>query len=175
MKYVVLLRGINVGGNRRVPMAQFRQLLEGMGFTDVKTYINSGNAIFSADHRPKASDIQDRLCQTFGFDVDTLVFSAPEIIAIAEAIPAAWQNDYHERKSDVLYLFDDVNTPDIVRQIAFKPDIEMYSYVDRAVICTILRKDQTRSSILKLIGTDLYKRMTIRNVTTARKLAELVR
>ncbi|MNT71868.1 hypothetical protein D3C72_2104060 [compost metagenome] len=50
MKYVALLRGVNVGGSHRVPKAEFRSVLEGLGFQDVEIYINSGNAIFTSDH-----------------------------------------------------------------------------------------------------------------------------
>ncbi len=47
-RYVALLRGVNVGGNKKVPMADLRELLVGLGYTDVRTHLNSGNAVFSS-------------------------------------------------------------------------------------------------------------------------------
>lgn len=173
-KYVALLRGINAGGNRKVEMARLRQLFEGLGFKNVKTYINSGNVIFDAEMEPSSEQIQQTIEETFGFDVPTLVLPGDDVVRIAKAIPADWTNDYDMIKSDVLYLFEQIDAPDILEKIGVKPEIEQFIYVKGAAICTISRKNAPKGSLQKLISTDLYKNMTVRNVTTARKLAELV-
>lgn len=170
--YVALLRGINVGGSRRVPMATLRELFSDMGFSDIVTYINSGNIIFSSPKKPDAASIQMALEKHFGFDLDVLVLSAEQVTAIAEAIPAQWQNN-KEQKSDVIYLFSDVDSPDIIENIRYRPEFETIHYVPGALITNVTRENQPKSSLVKLIGTPLYRRMTIRNVITARKLAEL--
>jgi uncharacterized protein (DUF1697 family) len=179
MKYVALVRGINVGGNHRVPKTEFQAVLEGLGFRDVVIYINSGNAVFASDTQPKAADVQAALEKHFGFDIPTLILSADKVKAIAAAIPPEWTNDAPKpdksgQKSDVLYLFDDVNAPDIIEKLGHRPEVETMIYVDGAVLANISRKDQSRYSLLRLMGTPLYRRMTIRNITTAKKLAELV-
>lgn len=56
-RYVALLRGVNVGGKNRVPKAEFRTVLESLGFSDVVIYINSGNAVFSSDTLPDTSAV----------------------------------------------------------------------------------------------------------------------
>jgi len=179
MKYVALVRGINVGGNHRVPKQEFKHVLESLGFSDVLIYLNSGNAIFSSAHQPSASDVQSALEKHFGFTIPTLVLSASKIKAIAAAIPANWTNDKpvpdkSGQKSDVLYLFDEVNTPDILEKLGHKPEIETMLYVDGAVIANVTRLNQSRGSLQKLIGTKLYSSVTVRNINTAKKLAELV-
>jgi len=179
MKYVALVRGINVGGNHRVPKVEFQAVLEGLGFHDVVIYINSGNAVFASGTQPKAADVQAALEKHFGFDIPTLLLSADKIKVIAAAIPPEWTNDAPKpdksgQKSDVLYLFDDVNAPDIIEKLGHRPEVETMIYVDGAVLANISRKDQSRYSLLRLMGTSLYKRITIRNITTAKKLAELV-
>lgn len=180
-KYVVLLRGINVGGNNRVPRAEFKEVLEGLGFQSVVTYINSGNAVFSSNTEPEASNIQAAMEKHFGFAIPTLVLSAKKIQTIAAAIPSDWTNDAPRpdksgQKSDVLYLFDDINTPNIIEKLGHKPEIETMIYVDGAVITNITRANQSRGSLQKLVSRDreLYGQVTIRNITTAKKLAELV-
>ena len=55
MKYVALLRGVNAGGNRKVPMAELRETFADMDFSDISTYINSGNVIFSSAVLPRLS------------------------------------------------------------------------------------------------------------------------
>jgi len=179
MKYVALVRGINVGGNHRVPKTEFQAVLEGLGFRDVVIYINSGNAVFASASQPKAADVQAALEKHFGFDIPTLILSADKVRAIAAAIPPEWTNDAPKpdksgQKSDVLYLFDDVNAPDIIEKLGHRPEVETMIYVDGAILANISRRDQSRYSLLRLVGTPLYKRMTIRNITTAKKLAELV-
>jgi uncharacterized protein (DUF1697 family) len=173
MKYVALLRGINAGGNRKVPMADLRQTFTDMGFTDVSTYINSGNVVFSAQAEPSAEIIRKKLEATFQFEIPLLVLSAEHIRRIAEAIPKDWQNDTVQ-KSDVIYLFSDIDSPDVMDKIGYKPDLEMVHYVPGALITNVTRKNQPKSSLVKLIGTPLYQYMTVRNVNTARKLATLV-
>ena len=179
MKYVALVRGINVGGNHRVPKAEFQTVLESIGFKDVLIYLNSGNAVFSSESEPSASEVQTALETHFGFPIPTLVLPANKVKAIAAAIPATWTNDTPQpdksgQKSDVLYLFDDINSPDILQKLGHNPEIETMMYVDGAVITNVTRLNQSKGSLQKLIGTKLYSRVTIRNINTARKLCELV-
>ena len=61
MKYVALLRGVNAGGNRKVPMAELRETFADMDFSDVSTYINSGNVIFSSQSKPSTEAIREKL------------------------------------------------------------------------------------------------------------------
>ena len=91
MRYVALLRGVNVGKGNRVPMAEFKQLLEDLGATEVKTLLNSGNAVFSTAQRVKtaslAEAIRAQLNQALKVDVPVVVKSADEISAIIVAVP----------------------------------------------------------------------------------------
>ncbi|MFD5101356.1 DUF1697 domain-containing protein [Streptomyces albidochromogenes] len=91
MTYAALLRGINVSGHKKVPMAELRELLEELGHRDVRTYLQSGNAVFTTD----AGDSEDALAAAleravekhFGFGVDCLVRSGPYLAAVADACP----------------------------------------------------------------------------------------
>lgn len=180
MKYVALLRGINVGGNHRVPNAELQSVLEGLGFQDVLIYINSGNAIFTSTHEPSTSKVQAALEQRFGFTIPTLILSGKKIQAISAAIPLEWTNDAPKpdksgQKSDVLYLFDSINTPDVIEKFGYKPELETMMYIDGAVLTSITRANQSRGSLQKLVANKkLYGQVTIRNINTAKKLAQLV-
>lgn len=179
MRYAVLLRGVNVGGNHRVPKEDFKQVLERLGYRDVMIYINSGNAVFTSDIAPSTRPVQAALEKHFGFVIPTLVLSGDKVRAIAAAIPPEWTNDAPRpdksgQKSDVLYLFDEINTPSVLEKFGYKPEIETMCYVDGAVLANVTRKNQSRGSLQKLVGTKLYQSVTVRNITTAKKLAELV-
>jgi uncharacterized protein (DUF1697 family) len=87
---IALLRGINVGRAKRVPMAELRGLLEELGFTDVRTLLNSGNAVFEAGrkgNRAIASAIETAISSQFGFEVPVVVLSGKELDAIIAENP----------------------------------------------------------------------------------------
>ncbi|MEU3607449.1 DUF1697 domain-containing protein [Streptomyces sp. NPDC035033] len=89
--YALLLRGINVSGHRKLPMAGLRALLEDLGHGDVKTYLQSGNAVFTTgDDTPEdalAAAIEEAIEQRFGFRCDCLVRDGAYLAAVAEACP----------------------------------------------------------------------------------------
>lgn len=88
-RFVALLRGINVGGTRKVPMAGLRALAEELGWRDVATYIQSGNLVFTAAGKAPALEVrlEQALAKHFGFEVPTLVRSAREWEALVAANP----------------------------------------------------------------------------------------
>ena len=86
--HVALLRGVNVGGNRRVPMAEWRALMEGLGYTRVRTLLNSGNAVFDAlPSKQHAARIRQALQDCLGVDVPVIVKTATEMAAIEAGNP----------------------------------------------------------------------------------------
>jgi uncharacterized protein (DUF1697 family) len=89
--HVALLRGINVGGAGKLPMAQLREVLEGLGHDDVATYIQSGNAVFTATGRAKtqvlARAIEDAIEAAAGFRPPTVVLTAAQLVAVRAANP----------------------------------------------------------------------------------------
>jgi uncharacterized protein (DUF1697 family) len=88
--YAVLLRGINVGGAKKVPMAELRVLMSGLGLEDVRTYLQSGQAVFSAargDEESWAAEITRAIEQRFGFAVDVIVRDHAYLAAVAEGCP----------------------------------------------------------------------------------------
>lgn len=88
--YAALLRGINVGGSKKVPMADLRALLTGLGHEDVRTYLQSGQAVFTSGHGDEeslAAEITHAIEKHFGFGVDVLVRDHAYLKAIADACP----------------------------------------------------------------------------------------
>ncbi|MCX4814697.1 DUF1697 domain-containing protein [Streptomyces sp. NBC_01239] len=88
--YAALLRGINVGGNRKLPMADLRTLLEGLGLDGVRTYLQSGQAVFTSGHGDEeslAADIARAIEERFGFTVDVVVRDHAYLAAIVADCP----------------------------------------------------------------------------------------
>jgi uncharacterized protein (DUF1697 family) len=176
MTFVALLRGINVGGKSLVDMRTLRKTFERLGFDGVRTYINSGNVVFSTptgSHAELAPRIEAAIAEDFGFPVAVLVRTAQELSAIADAVPAHWVNDASMR-CDVFFLWPEVDHPSVVEEVPHNPLIEDLRYVPGAFVRRIDRTSVTKSPLTKFVGTDLYRRTTARNINTVRKLRSLV-
>ena len=174
MKYVALLRGINVGKGARVPMKTLKNRLEGFGLSNVVTYLNSGNVAFESGL--SAFDltqlVEEELERAFGEKIPTLVKTSTEMIAIAASIPSEWGSNDGEQ-TYVAYLFSDVDTPGLVSELPVKRQLMSIFYTPGAIVWNIKRENYNRSQITKIVGHSSYARMTTRNVNTARKLAAL--
>jgi uncharacterized protein (DUF1697 family) len=86
MVHVALLRAINVGGNRKVPMADLRALIESLGFTGVRTYVQSGNVVFRGDSVDVRS-LEAALANRFGFAIPTILRTADELQSVVARCP----------------------------------------------------------------------------------------
>jgi uncharacterized protein (DUF1697 family) len=163
-----------VGNGARVPMKSLKALFEDLGFSDVATYLNSGNVVFTSDLgcAELTALIENALERAFGQRVPTLVKTSAEVAAIAESIPDEWASSEGEQ-TYVAYLFGDVDEPGLVEELPVKRQFMSIFYTPGAIVWNIKRADYNRSQITKIAGHDSYRSMTTRNVTTARKLAQL--
>lgn len=106
--YVALLRAVNVGGRNRIAMADLRELLEGLGYEDVRTHLQSGNAVFSAGAtRPErvGRDIEGALERELGLAARVLVRTRAELGRVIAANPLVEMADDHARLL-VMFLSD---------------------------------------------------------------------
>lgn len=173
MRYIALLRGINVGGKNKVVMKDLTVLFESLDCFNVSTYINSGNVIF------ESKDGQDNIIkkvragfkQEYDFEIPFLVKTEKEMKKIASAIPKEWQNDL-THKTDVAYLFPKIDSKEILDELPVKKEFINVRYVPGALYWNIDRKYYNKSNLNKIISHRLYQFMTVRNVNTARYLAE---
>ena len=98
--FVVLLRGVNVGTNNRVPMSEFKSTLQGLGYTDVATLLNSGNAVFGSNGRSATKHSQRiaaALAESIGVTVATVVKSSAELAAAVAANPIPVLDSAHSK------------------------------------------------------------------------------
>ena len=173
MKYVALLRGINVGGNNKVDMKQLVETMNEAGFDNVSTYINSGNIFFDSDKSESklVNSIERLIKDEFNLKINVLLRNKENIDKLVQSIPADWRNG-HDMKCDVMFLWDSYNDKEVLDMITIKPNIDDVRYVDGALIWKVDRKNVTKSGMTKIVGTELYRNMTVRNCNTVRKIKE---
>ncbi|WP_394429290.1 DUF1697 domain-containing protein [Streptomyces sp. SGAir0957] len=176
-RYAALLRGINVGGNKKVPMARLRSLVEEMGCTDVHTHLQSGNVTFAAETgagTTLARSLEGALSAEFGFTVDVLVRDHAYLRAVMDAcpFPAA---ELQGKQLHVTYFSEQV-TPDRfaeIDQAAYAPeefrlgDRALYLYAPDGLGVSKLGAQLSRPALNKGIVA------TSRNWNTVVKLVEL--
>ncbi|MCJ1680158.1 DUF1697 domain-containing protein [Streptomyces sp. APSN-46.1] len=176
-KFAALLRGINVGGSKKVPMAELRKVLEGLGHGDVQTYLQSGNAVFSSakdDPRALARELEAAIEAHFGFKVPCLVVDGAYLRAVADAcpFPAA---ELEGRQLHATFLseqpgeqrFAGIDGPSYLPEEYRLGDRVIYLYAPEGLGRSKLGEALARPAVVK--GLDV----TSRNWNTVVKLVEL--
>ncbi len=104
--YAVLLRGVNVGGNKKVAMAELREMLTGLGYTQVRTLLQSGNAVLAADEPAAvvAERVEEALAERYGTEIRVLALTRADLEAAADGHPLRDVADNGSRML-VLWLF----------------------------------------------------------------------
>lgn len=145
------------------------------GCKDVKTYINSGNVLFSDDRPPAALQplLQESIQTTTGHAVPLILRTEADIALLNNKIPAGWKNDQLQ-KTDVMFLWAEIDNPDILQQIVINKSIENVLYLPGALVWNIGRDNVTKGGGIKLIKSDIYQHMTVRNINTVRKIHALL-
>ena len=171
--YVALLRGINVGGHNKVPMAELRRVFaDDLGLADVRTYIQSGNVVFDAVRSADAAP--DRLAAalsgTLGLKVPVVVRGADEVAAVlaADPFPAADRAFVHVGFMDRPPSAQAVESIDVG---AFRPEEVV---VRGAELFLHVPSGMGRAKLPPVLDRRLGVTMTVRNWATVTKLARLM-
>ncbi len=174
IRYIALLRAINVGGHK-VKMDRLRKLFESLGLSNVETFIASGNVIFDSpaeDARTLEKQIEDYLRKSLGFEVATFVRSVSELEAIAgyrPFMPPAFSAEGNSLY--IAFLSDPPSGEAQQRLMAFRSEVDDFRVHGREVYW-LCRKKMSESAFP---GTLLEKTIgmpaTMRNATTVKKLA----
>jgi uncharacterized protein (DUF1697 family) len=176
MRYVALLRGINVGGKAMIKMDELKACVEQLGLEEVSTYIASGNVLFEAGTRATAaleSDIEQAIEGRFGLPVKVIVLDRAAYARIVEAIPKGWVGDASLRVN-VAFVRRGTNAREVVRALEPNPAVETLKAIDGAILWATRRDAINRTVMRKLFGLSAYRELTVRNLNTTLKLHELL-
>lgn len=178
MIHVALLRGINVGGNNIIPMAQLAQTFTKLGFASVKTFIASGNVIFSApkqDLRKLEVTIEKALEKRFDYDAKVVVKSSAEMDAITKGIRKAWPKPSAALRYYVMFLRHAVDKKTVLDQFEPREGVETLTYAPGALLWAADKNKLGKSTVAKkMLAKAIYQDMTVRNLNTTTKIAELM-
>jgi uncharacterized protein (DUF1697 family) len=176
--YLVLLRGINVGGRNKVPMAELRTALEGLGFSNVSTYIASGNVLLDSNLSAKtiADRIEAALPKVFKLDSDIVriaVLSPSDLEAVVKRRPKGFGDEPAKYHSDAVFLMG-IDTDAAMAVFSPREGVDAVWPGDGVIYSRRLSSQRTRSRLNRIMSSPLYKSMTIRSWQTTLALLDLM-
>ena len=176
MKYVALLRGINVGGNHLIKMVDLKACFEAQGLREVVTYIQSGNVVFSATAR--AAEIGRRLeaalVATFDCRTSVMLRTQKELEAIVARAPKGFGAQPAKYRYDVIFLKAPLTAPAALEDVPTRPGVDQARAGVGVLYFSRLISKAAQSQLSRVVSLPIYKSMTIRNWRTTTTLAQMM-
>ena len=176
-RFLALLRGINVGGKNIIGKDALRQCFEDLGFTGVRTYIQSGNILFRSDERSAkklTGTIEAGLTHCFSYDARAVVLPHARYRTAVQAAPKGWGEDDRFKHNACFMLGGTTPRKALAKLQPPKTDIEIVSVGPGVIFWSASKKALTRTTLMKLAATPVYQEMTVRNHNTVFKLLDLL-
>lgn len=176
--YVLLLRGINVGGKNRVPMEDLRSMLTEIGFTEVRTYIASGNVIVESplDAAEVQTLVEQQLPRHFDFDSSLIrvhVLTASQFQKVVEQRPDGFGDEAETYHYDVIFLMK-ITAAEALKAFSPREDVDRVWAGNGVVYSSRLSAARTKSRLNRVMSSSLYASMTIRNWRTTTRLHQML-
>lgn len=177
MRYILLLRGINVGGKHQVSMGEMKELLRAAGFEEVDSYINSGNLFFTSDESLERciSKIACVLENRYDFSIPFALLTEEEFVQERAALPDWWKGPLARR--DVLFFSCDLVPSEV---LAFVDTAPLHHEIIHVGKHAVFWGHEDASEFLKsayhkkIMKQNFYKKITIRNGNTFENIADLL-
>jgi uncharacterized protein (DUF1697 family) len=177
--YVILLRGINVGGKNIVPMTGLKSCLEELGFADVSTYIASGNVMLASDKPADEIKARIEVALTISFKLDSelikvLVLSRKQLQAVIDCKPEGFGDQPEKYHSDAIFLMD-IDAAQAMPVFDPREGVDKVWPGNGVIYSQRLSALRTKSRLSKIMASPLYKSMTIRSWSTTIKLLDILK
>lgn len=176
-QYLALLRGINVGGKNIIKMSDLISCFESLGFTDVLTYIQSGNVIFKTNETNKTlltSQIEKALTKQFNYDSKIVLLSQIQVETVIKDAPPYFGTFPEKLKYDVIFLRDGFTPDEIIKRIKTKEGVDSAFAGSLTLYFSRLISNLTQSRLKNVMTLPEYQNMTIRNWNTTKEILNLI-
>ena len=177
-RYIALLRGINISGKNRIPMAELKKGFEDLSFQNVKTYLNSGNVIFSngeEDNQALKSIIEQMIKERFGLQIPVYVITKEKLEDILDHAPEWWGKGDREIYDNLIFILPPATFSEVYERIGEpKESLEkIMNYRDAIFWSFDLKHYQKTNWWPKTAGLEIGTKLTIRTANTVRKIVAM--
>ena len=177
-RYSAFLRGINISGKNKVAMTELKQGFERLDYTEVKTYLNSGNVIFSSDETDTikiASRIEEMIQHQFHLNISVFVISKEELEDILCHAPDRWGDESKEIYDNLIFIMPPATFKDVYNEIGEpKEGLEKIEKYKETVFWSFSRKDYQKTNWWpKTASAKISSKLTIRTANTVRKIVNM--
>lgn len=174
-RYIAFLRGINISGKNKVPMAELKKGFEKLDFGSVKTYLNSGNVIFSSDEDDTgklAEQIEVMIENQFTFNIPVFVISKENLEDILHNAPDWWGNEKKEIYDNLIFIMPPATFAEVYGEVGEpKEKLEQIKEYKEAIFWSFSRKDYQKTNWWsKTASAKISSKLTIRKANTIRKI-----
>ena len=178
MRYIALLRGINISGKNKISMPELKTALGEKGFADVKTYLNSGNVIFSdneTDIVKLAERIRTIILETFYLEIPVFVISQDELKGLLSKAPSWWGSGSKDIYDNLIFAIAPNSIETVAEKIGEPSEkIEKVQLYGNTAFWSFERKLYAKANWWKKTATPgIGEMVTIRTANTLRKIAEM--
>lgn len=174
-RYIAFLRGVNISGKNKVTMAELKKGVERLGYEEVKTYLNSGNVIFSSNENDVGS-ITKRIVRMiksqFDLDIPVFVIAKEELEDILRNAPDWWGNDDKEIYDNLIFIMPPATFADVFNEIGEpKEELEKIQDYKEAIFWSFSRRNYQKTNWWsKTASASISNKLTIRTASTIRKV-----
>ena len=174
-RYIAFLRGVNISGKNKVPMAELKRCFEELDFSEVKTYLNSGNVAFSSDEdniEVLTSQAEMIINRQFGLDIPVFVISKEKLEDILQNAPEWWGDEKKEIYDNLIFIMPPATFAEVWGEIGEpKEELEKIKEYRETVFWSFSRKDYQKTNWWsKTASANISSKLTIRTANTVRKI-----
>lgn len=178
MKYIALLRGINISGKNKISMSELKLELEKSKYQNVYTYLNSGNVIFESDIDNKEiimNDIHKIIKSNFNLEIPIFIMTMFELEDILNNAPSWWGTDNKEIYDNLIFIIPPTKYEEIYNTVGKpKDDIEQIKEYNNSIFWSYDLKNYRKSNWWsKTASTDISNKITIRTANAMKKVLEI--
>ena len=149
-RYIAFLRGVNISGKNKVPMAELKRCFEELDFSEVKTYLNSGNVAFSSDEdniEVLTSQAEMIINRQFGLDIPVFVISKEKLEDILQNAPEWWGDENKEIYDNLIFIMPPATFSEVWGEIGEpKEELEKIKEYRETVFWSFSRKDYQKTN-----------------------------
>lgn len=173
-KYIAFLRGINISGKNKINMSELKAELEVLGFSEVSTYLNSGNVVFASETEEAKTIIEKMIAEKFGIVIPVFVIEMNDLKEILLNSPEWWDSGDKDKYDNLIFILSSDTPEDICAYVGETTDgLEKIQIYKNVIFWTFDRKAYNKCNWWKKTASaGIADKLTIRTANTVKKVCK---